>query len=341
MNESGMIPNRDSNMFVTPSTLDVITHRKSLSIGIIIAFFIATGISLILGICSFLFLNGVARFILPIILIVGTDLIFRLFIIRERYFKKLWKEAKKNKYQYPYSILTNIVSVSPTFPYIFKFSNGQFGVAVLFDKGEIIGKGNYGQYEHSEALTTAYHYLLSKKIVWTHTDYMTVIGNDTRFTNMLLDFKNCENKDVRRFLSIIFGFVTDVSKSKYAAYDLYVFRSSEFPEKFWSIIQTALGMFKEANFMRQYVLNETELTKVPYNIFGEVGFNLDVVMNSAYSVERVTDSLRVISIEKDGVKRKISKTTSEEKQEREVLEHEKEARKHVKHGNDEDIDLFQ
>ena len=311
---SRLRPKKGSDVVQIPVTLDrnnkarITTEGKKMWLVLFLLLWVFTSILVIVG------KGGTATILYPIASFLFLLYIFRFIIMKEKYFKAKREELIENNYRFDFTTFWGIYDISEHYPYIVQFADGRKGIFVSFDKDVIVGKQDYDDFYHHEAIGDAYQQMIKRNIECMHIDYMDTVGKDDRLTGLFESANNAENPDLRRVLTRIYDNIEYNMNKSYACYDVYCFYFRGREDIFWDELQVVLQKFLEANYVRHRVLNKEELTELVESIINVNDFSVNKATEGLFKEMNATDYLNVIWTELDG-KRTIHNKTREEKAE--------------------------
>ena len=264
-------------------------------------------------------LNGIIG---VVILLVGVTLI-RYVWFTEKYFTKCYQKLVDNDFVFKQDLIWDIYDVVDGTPAVFRYRNGVNAVFVAFDKDIIIGRDIQNEYNHYEAIATAYQYAAQKGIAITHIDYMDVVGKDDRMTGVINNMLKTPNEDLQQLLAAIFEYQQFRMNRVYASYDVYAFYYKGDDHMFMSELDTVISKFMEANFIHYKYLDVKGIREPVKAIYNLPEFSVYKACDRVLSKSSVKKFIRVRKTFKDGVMTVVSKTNREQDEERYLREREK------------------
>ncbi len=340
-----MKPERNSDIIQTPLTFDVkgggrIESEKVsyLWLFLIILFWVFS--SIFIGVAA----EGFLVFIYPFVSFFLLSYIVRFILFREIYFKNKRKELIENEYLYNHDIFWNIYDIDNNYPYICSFKNGKKGVFVAFDKDVIVGKDSDYDYNHYEAISNAYQFMLKRGIEAIHIDYMDVVGKDDRLEGLFERANRTKNNDLKKLVIRMYDYIEFTMNRTYASYDVYCFYSSYRSDLFWDDLQSVLEQFKQANYIRTRVLNKDDIGLLVKSLINIEEFSVNKAIDSVFKKKLKTNYINPIWVEKDGNKTILNKTFEELENESRIKLAEKKVKKKSifsRSNKNEDINLFE
>ena len=272
-------------------------------------------------------------------------LICRFAIIHEHSFRKQYNTLADADYTYDYKLFWNIYDTSEidgvTF---FHHTSGAVSVFVAFDKGVIVGKGDYSDYDHYEAISQAYNLLHKRGIRCTHIDYMDSVGKDVRLQNMYDNVKGCENPELQASVLDMIDYMQYQMMGTYADYDVYCFTAKMRPDLMWDELSSVLGAFLGGNYIRDRVLDRRGVRDVVSTVFRLPDFSVTRTCDSLFGNKASSRFLRIIWTETDGKREIVNKTKKQMAEEARLAQMEKEAQRAMRgrgrKGDDRIIDIL-
>lgn len=272
-------------------------------------------------------------------------LICRFAIIHEHSFRKQYNMLSDVDYTYDYKLFWNIYDTSEidgvTF---FHHTSGAVSVFVAFDKGVIVGKGDYSDYDHYEAISQAYNLLHKRGIRCTHIDYMDSVGKDVRLQNMYDNVKGCENPELQASVLDMIDYMQYQMMGTYADYDVYCFTAKMRPDLMWDELSSVLGAFLGGNYIRDRVLDRRGVRDVVATVMRLPDFSVTRTCDSLFGNKASSRFLRIIWTETDGKREIVNKTKKQMAEEARLAQMEKEAQRAMRgkgrKGDDRIIDIL-
>lgn len=251
----------------------------------------------------------------------------RFVLIKEHSFRKHYNALADANYTYDYRLFWNIYDTNVIDGITFFYhTNGSVSVFVAFDKGVIIGKGDYSDYDHYEAISQAYNLLHKRGIRCTHIDYMDSVGKDVRLQGMYANVQDCENPELQASVLDMIDYMQYQMMGTYADYDVYCFTAKMRPDLMWDELSSVIGAFLGGNYIRDRVLDVHGVRDVLATVLRIPDFSVAKTCDSLFG-HRATSFLRVIWIDRNGKRENVNKTRKQIAEEARLAQQEKEARK--------------
>lgn len=309
-----MRPKKGSDSVQIPVTFDksnkarITTEGKKMWLVLFVLLWFFTSIMAIVG------KGGIWVILYPVVSFFFLVTVFRFIVMKENYFKAKREELIGNNYKYDFTTFWGIYDISEHYPYIVQFADGRKGVFVSFDKDVIVGRQDYDDFYHHEAIGDAYQHMIKRNIECLHIDYMDTVGKDDRLDGLFESANSTVNPDLRRVLTRIYDNIEYNMNKSYACYDVYCFYFRGREDIFWDELQIVLLKFLEANYVRHRVLNKEDLTELVESIINISNFSANKAIDGLFNEMNATDYLNVIWSELDGG-RVIHNKTKEETEE--------------------------
>lgn len=322
-------PQRGDDKVAIPFTFDSKWNTLELKISKVYILFGSIILAVILWIIVMIIAgSNNIRLWASVILLVVAPTIVRYAVVEEGKFKKNYRMLRENNYTYNYSLFWSIYDSSTSSPTVFYHLSGMYSVFVAFDKDVVVGKGVDSDFEHYDALSDAYNALAKRGINCTHIDYMDNVGKDVRLAAMMDKLEaECHAEDLKNCVLDMYTYMQYQMSDTYSDYDVYCFTSKMQPDLFLDELYPVLNAFLQANYIRYRILDRQDLRDLVASVMGLPDFSVTRSCDSLFAHKGLTSYLKIIWVEKDGVREKVNKTKAEIKAEARILEEEKEARK--------------
>lgn len=298
-----------------PMTFDVssnvvpLTERR-LRLGILIF----VGI-ILAGVVLGIFIGSIGGFILCLGLVGIATYLFRMLYFKEAYYKRKYGELKAHGFVYNTNTIWDIYEIAPGFP-ICSFKNGSKAIFVTFDKDIVVGKPENNEYLHYEAIANAFQLISKKNIECMHIDYMDTVGKDGRLEPVIKQLLKTPNKQLSQLLSLVFEYQQYTMSKSYSSYDVYAFYYRYNDEDFRDDLETIIGAFMNANYIRYRLLGVSQLRELVKSIYNIEEFSVYNACDNVFKTDNMSKYIRVIYTECNGERTIINKTTEEREYEK-------------------------
>lgn len=341
-----MEPRRGRDIVQIPITFDASGGGRARQSGKKLWTFLVTVIWLFTTILVMIVVEGFWFWAYPIISFIVLTYIIRFLIVREPYYREKRRILVENDYMFPHSLFWNIYEISDRFPYIVQYGDGRKGIFVALDKDVVVGKDDFADFDHHNAIADAYQQMVKRGIECIHIDYMDTVGKDTRLQSLFRQAETTENPDLRKLLLRKFDHLEFLMNRSYSTYDVYAFFYVGRDDIFWSELQEVLEYFKQANYIRARVLNKTAISELVETIINLDNFSISRASDNLFKELNQTQYIRPLWVEKGDERTILNKSLEELEEFKRVSKSEKSVKRKRKGvfrrgQQEEEINLFE
>lgn len=319
MNEwQRMIPNKFTRKLRLPVSFDVKEHRgrNYLAIFTLMA---AVFIALLIFTIGFLLSNRtifVKFLIVPIWYLV--ILLYRFIVFKEGKISDAYEQQKETDFQTPLTDIWNAYDIDDKHPYVVHYMNNYKGIFIRFKKDVVQGKVDDIEFDHYNAITSAYQKAHDLGLTVVPIDYMDNVGNDPRLDKLYTNAERGSNPEIENMLLGVYSNLKNLMSQEFSSFDVVLLYMRTTPDDLWFRVRQVLEEYSDANYKSFELLNSTQLLILVKELYNLEDFSIYEAEKQVLDT-RASQVLRpILLVSEDGQETKLNMTFEEEEIEKDL-----------------------
>lgn len=258
--------------------------------------------------------NGiVTKIFMLLIMLFVLQLIFRFYILEEKYFYRMYNIMKRLKITES-DIFWNIANINDT-------ENGakiiyadmKIGVIVRVERDTIVGKKEYYKQVHFEALSDFYKSMNYRNLHFVQMNLMEHAGNDPRISNLEELINKTDNPNLASLMEMKIGFIRNIARETLYETDYFLIYTDKISRADYIIddVMECANILLNGGFSTYEILDSHEIIELHKHLMGIKYFDynkatLRVYGNTGIKIDNVI-SIKEIHFT-NGEKRELEET---------------------------------
>ena len=265
-------------------------------------------------------------------------LVVRYVVLQEKFFRGNYNDIRSSNFNLEPMKAWGIVDISKSKPYICTFNTGSHGVFLFLHHGSLTGKPQSFRDTHYQVIRDVVGELVSRGIELQVINLNSDLKTDKRFNTFLDRQYDTGNQKLDGVLESVNHFIGNKMEVSLKQFDILCLKTVYGDMRLRLALKEVLPLLTESNIVGYSYMGFNDLSVLLEGLYGFEDFSLK---HSLQGLEK-SSVLKLLWVEKDGVRTEFMKSSKDIDALKKVAESEKRVRRKFTsrfRGSDDDIEL--